>query len=368
MMSPLGKRLAGFLFGHSRREDECVLWGTMTTSPATTQEPNPASIFEAANAYQRSAALKAAIQLDVFTEIDRGTRKPDAIAKAVGASARGVRILCDFLVVSGSLSKEGGEYSLSADSARFLSRNSPAYLGTALNFLLDPRLTAPFLNLEQVVRAGRTTLPDEGTVSHDNPIWVTFAQQMAPMVYPAALEVAALVAGQGDLTVLDIAAGHGLFGITIAQRNTKARITGSDWPNVLGVATENALKFGVADRYSIRPGDAFEVEFGGPYDLTLVTNFFHHFDPPTCEKLMRKILAALSPGGRCVTLDFIPNDDRVSPPIPANFAMMMLGTTPAGDVYTFAEYDRMFRNAGFTSSELHILTKSPEAVIVSHKS
>jgi 2-polyprenyl-3-methyl-5-hydroxy-6-metoxy-1,4-benzoquinol methylase len=344
----------------------CVLWGTMTTSPATTQEPNPATIFDAANAYQRSAALKAAIQLDVFTAIARGNRTADTIAKAVGASSRGVRILCDFLVVSGLLSKQTEEYSLGADAAAFLNRNSQAYFGTVVDFLLDPRLTAPFSDLEQVVRAGRTSLPDEGTVSHDNPIWVTFAQQMAPMIYPAALQLAALVAGDSDMKVLDIAAGHGLFGITIAQRNTKARVTALDWPNVLTVATGNAAKSGVAERYSILPGDAFGVELGGPYDLVLVTNFFHHFDPPTCEKLMRKILAALVRGGRCVTLDFIPNEDRVSPPIPAAFAMMMLGTTPAGDVYTFAEYDRMFRNAGFTSSELHTLTKSPQAVIVTH--
>ena len=114
-------------------------------------------------------------------------------------------------------------------------------------------------------------------------------------------------------------------------------------------------------------GDAFEAEFEGPYDLILVTNFFHHFDPPACEKLMRKILAALAPGGRCVTLDFVPNDDRVSPPMAAGFAMMMLGTTVAGDVYTFAEYQTMFRNVGFASSEFHLLTKGPETVIVSRK-
>jgi hypothetical protein len=98
-----------------------------------------------------------------------------------------------------------------------------------------------------------------------------------------------------------------------------------------------------------------------------MTNFFHHFDPPVCEKLMREILAALAPGGRSVTLDFVPNDDRVSPPMPAGFAMMMLATTPAGDVYTFAEYQTMFRNAGFASSEPHLLTKSAETVIVSRK-
>jgi 2-polyprenyl-3-methyl-5-hydroxy-6-metoxy-1,4-benzoquinol methylase len=339
----------------------------MSTARTSVQEPNPGIIFETLNAYQRSAALKTAIELDVFTEIARGNRSADAIAKAAGASTRGVRILCDYLVVCGFLSKDGGQYFLTADSGMFLDRNSPAYFGSVASFMLDPRLIAPFLNLSDVVRAGRTTLPDEGTVSRDNPIWVTFAKQMTPMIFPAAVEIAGLVAGDGELRVLDIAAGHGLFGITIAQRNPKARITALDWPNVLAVATENAEKFGVASRHRTLAGDAFEAEYEGPYDLILVTNFFHHFDPPTCETLMRKIIAALSPGGRCVTLDFVPNDDRVSPPMAAGFAMMMLGTTVAGDVYTFAEYQAMFSSAGFASSELHTLTKGPETVIVSRK-
>ena len=104
----------------------------------------------------------------------------------------------------------------------------------------------------------------------------------------------------------------------------------------------------MAARHSLLPGDAFKVEFGGPWDLILVTNFFHHFDPPTCQKLMTTIRASLAPAGRCFTLDFVPNDDRVSPPMAAGFAMIMLGTTAAGDAYTFAEYDAMFRNAMLT--------------------
>jgi hypothetical protein len=151
----------------------------------------------------------------------------------------------------------------------------------------------------------------------------------------------------------------------IAQHNPTAQITALDWPNVLAVATENAQKFGVADRHALLPGDAFETEFGGPHDLVLVTNFFHHSDPPTCEKLMRKIRASLTPLGQCVALDFVPNDDRVSPPMAAGFAMRMLGTTPAGDAYTLAEYETMFRNAGYTSSERHSLNRAPQTVIVS---
>lgn len=339
----------------------------MATTPESVQAPNPAVIFDNVNAYQRTAALKAAVELDVFTAIASGNHTADAIARATKASLRGVRILCDYLVITGFLSKSGDQYSLTPDSATFLNRNSPAYLGGAINFMLHPRLLAPYLDLTQIVRDGRTTLPDEGTVSQDNPLWVEFAKHMVPMVYPAAMEIADLVAGEGPKRVLDIAAGHGLFGITIAQRNSEARITAVDWPNVLAVATENAKKAGVAARHSTIPGDAFDVDFKGPYDLVLATNFFHHYEPKTCEKLMRKILAALAPGGRCITLDFVPNEDRVSPPTPAGFGMMMLGTTPEGDVYTFSEYETMFRNAGFASSKLHLLTKSPEAVIVSTK-
>jgi hypothetical protein len=124
---------------------------------------------------------------------------------------------------------------------------------------------------------------------------------------------------------------------------------------------------GVADRHALLPGDAFAVDFAGPYDIILVTNFFHHFDMATCEGLTRKIQSALKPGGRCVTLDFVPNEDRVSPPQSAPFAMMMLGTTESGDAYTFSQYEKMFQGAGFASSEAHALTKSPGTLIVSKK-
>jgi hypothetical protein len=82
---------------------------------------------------------------------------------------------------------------------------------------------------------------------------------------------------------------------------------------------------------------------------------------------MRKIHTALAPGGRCVTVDFVPNDDRVSPPTAAGFAVMMLGSTPTGDAYTLAEYDAMFRNAGFGSSIKHDLPRGPQSVIVTQR-
>ena len=236
-----------------------------------------------------------------------------------------------------------------------------------MQFMLNPGLPGAFQDLTQVIRTGRTTLPGDGTVSPENPVWVDFAQAMVPMMYPSAMEIAAILASDEEMRVLDLAAGHGIFGICVAQRNPRAQVTALDWESVLAVATENAKRFGVADRHSTIAGDAFQVDFRGPYDVVLVTNFLHHFDVPTCEQLLKKVHAALAPGGRCVTLEFVPNDDRVTPPPQAAFAMMMLGSTAAGDAYTFAEYDGMFRNAGFASSEMHRLVKAPQTVIVSRK-
>jgi len=188
------------------------------------------------------------------------------------------------------------------------------------------------------------------------------------MAMPAQL-LAQLVDPQKDkpLRVLDIAAGHGLYGLAFAKQNPQVEVTAVDWPNVLEVAKENAQAAGVADRYQTKPGSAFDVDYGTDYDVVLLTNFLHHFDKPTCETLLKKVNAALKQGGRAAALEFVPNDDRVTPPQAAAFSMQMLGGTPSGDAYTFAEFERMFQNAGFSRSEMHELPPTIERVIISYK-
>ena len=336
---------------------------------AAPPQPNPARIFQTFNAFQQSAALKAAIELDVFTAIGEGLTTSEQIAQRTQAAQRGIRILCDYLVVLGLLAKNHTHYDLTIDSATFLDRRSPAYMGTAVRFLNAPEMLDAYSNLTEAVRKGGTMIGEGGTIKPENPLWVEFARSMAPMMAMPAKMIAQIVGADsgGKCRVLDIAAGHGYFGIAIARQNPQAEIVALDWPQVLEVAKENARKAGVDSRYSTIAGSAFEVEFGADYDLVLLTNFLHHFDPPTCESLLRKVCAALAPGGRAVTLEFIPNDDRVTPPEVATFSMIMLGTTPQGDAYTLAEFDQMFRHAGFQRSEMTRLEGAPESVIVSWK-
>jgi 2-polyprenyl-3-methyl-5-hydroxy-6-metoxy-1,4-benzoquinol methylase len=334
--------------------------------PGTTPIPSPLPIFEAMRAYQQTAALRAAIQLDVFTAISDGAKTAAEIAAKRGASERGMRILCDTIVTMEMLTKNGNQYGLTPESAAFLDRNSPMCIATTAEFLTDGDTITGSLTITDAVRKGGTALPGEGAVEPDNPFWVLFARSMGPLMSMPARMIAERVAGSGRIKVLDIAAGHGVFGIAVAERNPAAEITGLDWKAVLEVAKENASKAGVADRYHTIPGSAFEVEFGSDYDLVLIPNFLHHFDPATNEGFLRKVHAALKPGGKAVTLEFCPNEDRVSPLTPARFAITMLQNTPHGDAYTAAEVEAMFRNAGFRQNQ-HEMLPTEQTIIVSVK-
>ena len=332
-------------------------------------ETSPQLFFETVNAYQRTAAIKAAIDLDLFTALGESGETTEALAEKCSASERGMRILCDSLVVLGFLIKEGGRYRLTPDSAMFLNRRSPAYMGGALEFLLSPTLTDGFKDVAASVRRGGTMLAEEGTVAPEHPVWVDFARAMAPMMALPAQLMARLVddGTNRKLKVLDIAAGHGMFGIAVARQNPNIEVVALDWPNVLEVAQENARAAGVADRYSTLPGSAFEVAYGSNYDMVLLTNFLHHFDSDTCVELLKKVHAALADEGRVVTVEFVPDENRVSPPAAAMFSLVMLATTPSGDAYTFADLERMFQRAGFSQSNLHALPPTPQHVVISHK-
>jgi 2-polyprenyl-3-methyl-5-hydroxy-6-metoxy-1,4-benzoquinol methylase len=337
----------------------------MSISPA----PSPDLFFDTLVAYQNTAALKAALELKLFTAIGQSHVTAGELAVECDAAERGIRILADYLTILGFLEKTDNRYLLSRDSAVFLDEASPAYAGGAAAFLLSPTLRNAFDGLASSVRKGGIAQSDEGTMAPEHPVWIDFARGMAPMMTPAAQLLAGLLPldATHSTRILDIAAGHGVYGIALAQTNPRAQLVAVDWAPVLEVARENAETAGLGDRFSTITGSAFDVELGENYDVALIPNFLHHFDQATCVIFLKKIYRALRPGGSVAVVEFVPNLDRVTPPEVAGFSLVMLATTAAGDAYTFAEFEEMLRAAGFHEIRQHPLPPSTATAIIAGK-
>ena len=330
-----------------------------------TSHPDPGWLFTEFFSFQRAHALKTAVGLELFTHIDDGAVTAPTLAERTGAAERGIRILCDYLTIVGHLTKQDGRYGLTPNSRALLSKRSPVYMGSMGDFLLNEGLLQAFLHLPEAVKQGGAPPDPEGPLAPDHPMWSEFARSMAPLMDFVGERAAAQLTASGPATkVLDIAAGHGMYGINLARRNPQAHVTGLDWATVLAVARENAARFGVGERYHTVPGSAFEAEFGSGYDLVLVPNLCHHFGREANVALFKKIRVALAPGGRIAIVEFVPNDDRVTPPTAAAFSLMMLAGTPEGDAYTFREYQEMLKAAGFRDVRMTPLEELPWKLIV----
>jgi hypothetical protein len=95
--------------------------------------------------YQKTAALKAAIELDLFSALAAADDDLGQVSERTGASERGIRILCYYLTVKGFLEKDNGRHRLTPSSQTFLTRASPAYIGGIIDFLASPELIGLWL-------------------------------------------------------------------------------------------------------------------------------------------------------------------------------------------------------------------------------
>ncbi len=321
-------------------------------------------IYDASLAYQKTAALQSSIKLGIFTKIGNQSLTAEQISSGIGASARGVRILCDFLCVMGLLKKNANLYSLSTEAKRFLDRKSPYCLADIIDFFAAPEIVSLIMdNPESYVIEGGSS--GRASIASDNPVWVKFATAMIPFASVTAKRTAAYIVKKSlkPHNVLDIAAGHGLFGIEVAKLISDASVTAIDLANVLEVANRNAASAGLTNRYRTVAGNIFEINWGEKYDLVLLPNILHHFSQDACVRLLSKAKDCLSPDGSVFVIDIMPNPDRISPPEQASFAFLMLATTSHGDAYTCVEYDTMAKSSGLTLIDSMQLLPTPETLL-----
>jgi ubiquinone/menaquinone biosynthesis C-methylase UbiE len=310
--------------------------------------------------------LTTALELDVFSHLAAGKTSAGEVAQAAGATERGTRMVLDALAGIGLLGKNGKGYELTEVAEQFLVRGSPAYLG---DFLTLDRIWKSWSGLTETVRTGKPYSCVECQEEAEKFFPKLIRGLHVVNAEPARLTAEALHVGtrRRGLRVLDVACGSGVWGIAIAQADPEARVTAQDFPAVLEVTRQFLKRHGVENRYSFLPGNLKETDFGeARFDLATLGHIVHTEGERSSRDLFRRVFRALRSGGEIAIADMIPNDERTGPAFPLIFALNMLVNTEAGDTFTFAEYERWLKGAGFTRVEaVDIHSHSP--LIVGHK-
>ena len=308
--------------------------------------------------FMGSAAMKAGLDLEVFTHVAHGATNAEQLAAVKKTTVRAMRILCDALVVFGLLNKSAGRYSLPPASAMLLVKGSPAYMGGMAKLMANPVMWEAAGKLTDVVKAGHSLI-EHGAEEASNPFWEEFSRgsrQMAAMTAPMVAEAAAeIFAKSPPKKILDIACGSGMYGFSALQRFSEARLVSVDWPNVLKLCEPTAAQMGLKERVEFRPGDVFADDLGTGYDLVLAVNIYHHFSIAKCIELTRRLHAATAPGGALMIVDFVPDEAREKDRFALAFALTMLIWTQEGDTYTLPEYRRMMETAGYRDAALKVI-------------
>jgi len=320
---------------------------------------NPNRILRYAQGFRMSAILRAAVELGIFDRLaeEVGGSDAAAVAAQIGADARATRILLDALTAMGLVSTDTAGYHLTAEAGSFLVRGRPNFLGDILTTLSQDVMWEAFRRLPEAVRHGGSVL-DEDAERPDHSFWRDYAETMAGVVTAPAETLAGILgpwaATRSALDLLDVGCGNGAYGFTIAARHPQARVTALDWPSVLEFSKEHAERLRVRERTTYLPGDMFTVDLGGPYDLAIVSNVFHHFSVSRCRGLLERIAAALKPDGRVVIQELLgdlapPDQD----PAPHLYSVMLMAWTREGEVHPLSAYEQLLGAAGFEQPSLH---------------
>lgn len=314
-------------------------------------------LMDTATAYWRSAALAAAVELDLFSALGGQGLTADQAARARGAAPRHTEELLCALTAMGLIEKAGDRYALAPGAERLLSRASPDCILDALKFNVD--LYALWGRLAETVRTGAPAIPPAAHLGRSAESTRRFAlgmhsraRAMAPAILPA-------IGLDKCRRLLDLGAGPGTFGCLLAEKYPSLRVTLFDLPPILEVARELVGRTPVADRIDFHPGDYHTDPLPGPFDAVLYCGAAHQEKPESIGALLDKIRPALSPGGRLWIIDMMLAPGKTGPLFSALFSLNMALMSAEGRVYEGAELARMLGRAGFVDAACVPLPPSP---------
>lgn len=303
-----------------------------------------------AQAYWESAALMAAVELEIFTAIARGQDTIPAVAKTAGIGERNAERLLTALSAMTLLSRDGERFTNAADVERFLVKDSDRYAGPWILFT-KPRWEA-YGKMSERLRS--TEVNKLGAYKE---FTVEDARRYHGATYSIGMGAARLFSRQVDLTgrqtMLDLGGGSGAYSIVATKTYPGLKAIVLDLPPVVVVAREYIEANGASGRVSAIAGDFTESAFPKGVDVVVMASNLPQYEPDLIRLVVGKAFAALVPGGEMHLVGETLHDDRNGPLSAALWGLNegVYGST--GVAHTESEVKGYLRDAGFTGVEVH---------------
>jgi SAM-dependent methyltransferase len=303
-------------------------------------------ILQMAWGFAPTAILHAGVESGLFAQLAQGPRRMDELLAAMAASPRGLPALVNALVGLGLVCRQGDRYALAPDTATFLTPDSPAYLGPFFRHICD--LVPTWLKLDEAVRTGRPPR-QAGAEDGRSEAFGCLAEALFAVNWPGTQILAQHLAPilPATRTILDVAAGSGVWSISLAERAPRAQVTAVDWAEVLATTRRFVTRAGLANRYRFVGGDALEADFGQGYDIAVLGHILHSEGEDRSRRLLRRVFDALAPGGTIAIAEWLVAADRGGPAASLIFAVNMLLLTESGTTWSFDEIAGWLRDIGF---------------------
>ena len=297
-------------------------------------------IVDLASAYYGSAVLFAAIDCDVFAQVEAGT---------LDVSNRGMRLLADACVAEELLEKKDGVYANTPAGRLALIPGGPADLTKAIRYNRD--VYPAWGRLAELAKTGRPVEKPEIHLGEDAARTKAFAASMFGRAMGIGKGIVPML-GKLEGKVLDLAGGPGAYAILMAQANPGTTYVTVDLKAISAEAAGYVARFGLADRVTCRPGDYHTDEYEAEeYDVVTIFGALHQESPAQIVDILKRAHRALKPGGRIFILDMMTDETHTAPKFSALFAVNMALTTENGWVFADTELKGWLKEAGFTPGE-----------------
>jgi uncharacterized protein YjiS (DUF1127 family)/ubiquinone/menaquinone biosynthesis C-methylase UbiE len=319
----------------------------MSSSP--TPQVSPDRLMQFSFGFAPPLMIETAIRYGVFDLLDKAAKTLDALCTETHTSRRGLRMVLDALVGLEVLSKDdAGRYALTHESATYLVTGKPTYHGAFFLLTKEPMLSS-WGQLQEVVRSGRPThrinREQEGTS-----FFLRFVEDIFSVHYAGAQALARALAPQLaplPVSVLDLAAGSGVWSVALAQQSPHIRVTAVDWPGVITITKKVTARYGLADRYTFVGGDLHTADFGQGHLIATLGHILHSEGEACSRRLLKKSFDALAPGGTIAIAEILVDAKRRMAVSALIFAVNMLVNSDEGDTYTYDEIRGWLEDAGF---------------------